>query len=532
MPARKNAGVHPRGGGPETTNVINTKRRSQVSQTPQTASTRRSKRLETKRTLDEAAKLLATTQASPEGRALSRPNQYQNDTESQLYAKLSTWLDEVSVGVSEDLAAFGSGQSDSDEENDDGIMATPCQCSLLSTPTSEAPSTIIAVPPKSRAKKPDLESFRTRRVEVKTPREDESTIEFKKYLVEKRIKIPFEKTEDLLESFKIFERKAEAAGIDDDSWDAIEELCKGINRWKAKMRLATITNEDFNDDLEHCRFPSNETVFQRTVMMSIIDRSHLKNVFDFNCEGQWFLDQGHSLPSTNGRGDVIIDPKPDLAIFFRFDSLLGTDPFEASQPIPPELKPCMNPDKYTQRCFPFIFIEAKKGFEDIQPAALANMHSASQALFNIYKWMNRANEGKAFFEDVRLFSIAINAKELIARVHRARSIAKDNDVGLAFSYDDLYPEEKVRYSRDEVCTLVHNILSEYAEKKLLGILRKTVQRVLDTHVQSLKRKNDADLLGRPSKLVASAHSGALAPDPLLPNASTSFGMSQVDIHDG
>ncbi|KAI0972043.1 hypothetical protein F4678DRAFT_430980 [Xylaria arbuscula] len=533
MPPKKKAGALPRGGGLKTTNTSNNKRRSQP---PPTSGTRWSKRIQDKRRLGEAPELLAQTQASPESRVngcdkergagVLQPNQNQYDERPQIYSKLATWLDDVRAGAAEDLAAFDLALS----ESNDNDMAARSEYSLATIGTSENPSTIP--PRKPRAKKPTLESFRTRRVEVEDPREDKWTPKFRTYLIEKRLEIPFKKTETLQKSFKKFERKAEEAGDDGDSWDAIEELCKEINEWKATMRLATITEQDFKDDLLHCKYPSNEAVFQRTVMMSIIDRSHLNTVFDFNCEGQWSLDETHPLPSTNGRGDLITGPKPDLAIFFRFSSLVGTDPFEVSRPIPPELKSCMNPDGYTKRCFPFIFIEAKNGFADIQAAALSNMHSASQALFNIYTWMNRANDDEIFFKDVRLFSIAINAKEVIVRVHRARAIEKVNNVGLAFSYDELYHEEKVRYTRDEVCTLLHNILIEYAEKKLLGILKNTVDKVLKAHEQGLKRKNDTDLIGRPSKMVASAQPGSSAIDPLIMNPSTSLGMSQIEIHDG
>ncbi|RYC63272.1 hypothetical protein CHU98_g2926 [Xylaria longipes] len=81
------------------------------------------------------------------------------------------------------------------------------------------------------------------------------------------------------------------------------------------------TNQKFENDLEHCKAPANEAVFQRTVMMSIIDRSHLKSAFDFNCEGQWSLQGSNPLPSDGD--DAITGPKPDLAIFFRFDYLVG-----------------------------------------------------------------------------------------------------------------------------------------------------------------------------------------------------------------
>ncbi|KAI0904609.1 hypothetical protein F4823DRAFT_633865, partial [Ustulina deusta] len=457
---------------------------------------------------------------------VSQPNQNRYDERSQLYSKLSTWLNEVRIIVAEDVGVFDSDQSEGDEND----MAAPSADSQTSRATSVDLSTIVLT--KGRGKKATPESLRTRRVAVTEPSGDEWTTRFREYLVERPIKISFQQTEMLQKSIKNFLCKAEAAEHGEDSYGATEKLCNEINEWKASVRLAVITNQEFNNDLEHCKDPSNEAVFQRTVMMSIIDRCHLKTLFDFNCEGLWSLPPASRLPSTNGPKDVITGPKPDLAIFFRFASLVGTDPFSESASIPQELKSCINPDGHTLRCFPFIFVEAQKAFEGIQPAALANMHSASQALFNIWTWMKRAGQDEIFFKDVRVFSIAVNAEQFIVRAHRAKPISNDGEVALVFSYDDLNPKSKFEYTRDQVCTLIHNILIEYAEKKLLGILKSSVVKVLKGHNQELKRKNDAILFGRPSKRLEVAQPQPQAIEPRLVDASASFGMSQFGIHDG
>ena len=43
---------------------------------------------------------------------------------------------------------------------------------------------------------------------------------------------------------------------------------------------------------------------------------------------------------------------------------------------------------------------------------MANLHSASQALFNIYIWMLQARHEEIFFDRVRIFSIVLNAHEI------------------------------------------------------------------------------------------------------------------------
>ncbi|KAI0413208.1 hypothetical protein F5X98DRAFT_391160 [Xylaria grammica] len=250
----------------------------------------------------------------------------------------------------------------------------------------------------------------------------------------------------------------------------IEDLCNDINDWKSTVRLPTITDLDFRKDMMRANQYSNEDAFRRTAMISILDRWRLDTMFDFNCEGGWSL-QGSSypLPSTQGPEDNITGPEPDIAIFFKTDAMCQSGKHPITIPI--KMIPCIFPDGYGRRCFPFVFIEAKGFFEDITPALHANMHSASQALFNIYVWMKRAGQTDTFFRHVRLFSISMNASVIIVRTHRARALETGD--GLEFLCDHL----GTFWRFDRVYLVIHTILAEYGAKELCEILKSTYQGV-------------------------------------------------------
>ncbi|KAI1300898.1 hypothetical protein F5Y03DRAFT_385772 [Xylaria venustula] len=344
---------------------------------------------------------------------------------------LSSWLDGVKPGPVEDLSSFLGNENYSDNQ-----------------PSHE---TRRALPDKLTA--------------------DDKTMSFKSTLgISTPIQVPYKDTKTLQEAINNFLEKARAASPGEDGYAAVEDLSNEINLWKYTH--------------------SNEAVFQRTAMTSIIDRWRLDDMFDFNCEGQWSLQGKYPLPSTQGPDDKISGPKPDLAIFFNTEALLGSDGFSA--PIPPSLESCIFPDNYPRRCFPFVFKETKKAFQDITTTIYANIHSASQALFNIYTWMRKAGQADAFFQHVRLFSIAINAEKMIVRTHRAKAL--DDRGSLIFLYHEvcvLY-----RYDRDTVCLLVHNILMKYGADELSKILKSTVEEVSKQFVDGTfqddvlpKRKN-------------------------------------------
>lgn len=81
-------------------------------------------------------------------------------------------------------------------------------------------------------------------------------------------------------------------------------------------------------------------------------------------------------------------------------------------------------------------MEVKKSSSDLQEAYLANLHNASQALFNIFLWMVRAGQELVFFSQVRIFTFVFNAQDLSVRVHRAYQLPGGD---LSFGFDEFLP---------------------------------------------------------------------------------------------
>ncbi|KAI0869399.1 hypothetical protein GGS24DRAFT_478930 [Hypoxylon argillaceum] len=418
----------------------------------------------------------------------------------QSYSRLDSWLEEIRATPSVDFDPFFDGGRFASND-----MARSVSDSTESLATSGLESTVKPDKRENAGKKWVLlaDRLRTRLVCFEKRIEDPMTATLKSNIVSDAGPILLEQTKSLRDKMELFLSKTDSktdelqrsVGI----YDIIEELSDAINEWRSTAHMATITNRDFDMDLKHCRFSANEAVFQRTVIMSILNRHQISDKFNFNCEAQWSLRSNYyALPSTE-ENSIIPDPKPDLAIFFRFESLFGNGAYSRSTPIPDSLKACMSPDGSIHRCFPFIFIEAKNVFHDLGPDLMANMHSASQALFNIYVWMSEAGHQDKFFSDVRLFSIAINSQTFALRVHRAQIVEGEGE-GLQFSYDDIC--KGLGYKRDDVCNLIRNILVGYAEKTLLDVLKQSVLAVSQNQRRALKRKSEVAGLatsGPPSK---------------------------------
>lgn len=341
---------------------------------------------------------------------------------------------------------------------------------------------------KTKEKALTWEKLRERQVQD-SPSKDKLSAHFKSVLGAKVSWIAWEEIGSLLAIMNSFIQQAKKARPGDNSAEAIEDVFTQMNGWRPKFNLASITNRDFKIDIDVSR-KSNEAVLQRTVMTDIIDRWQLREMFVYNCEGQWNLPMSYRLPSM-ARDDVVTLPKPDLAIFFKPEALTGEN--KVYSPIPKQISSCMRPDGGLKRCFPFVFMEVKKAAHDLESASMANMHSASQALYNIYQWMSQAGHDEIFFEKVRVFSIDLNAKEINVKIHRA-SVFEDSGL-LHYEFDDILSFQG--YSRDQACMAIKNILVEYGEKELLGILKATFEEVSrqeavakqleDEHMQS-KRK--------------------------------------------
>ncbi|KAI1292692.1 hypothetical protein F5Y03DRAFT_375373 [Xylaria venustula] len=443
----------------------------------------------------------------------------------RVYSRLDSWLEEVRASPATDVDPFFSNQRRLSSSSN---MTRSTSYSTEGSVATAGPQSTLKPDKKENAeqiKKVSLaEGLRTRLVEFEERMDDPKTAELKKVIMPSAAAVRLEQTVPLRDKIKLLFSKVDEFQSDASIYDTMEELSDAINDWKSTAHMATVTNRDFDKDLVHCKYPSNEAVFQRTVLMSILNRHQISDKFDFNCEGAWSLRSSYyALPSTEK--NTVPSPKPDLAIFCRFNSLVGRGPYWKSTPIPDDLKLCMSPDGYIQRCFPFIFIEAKKGFHDLTPALMANMHSASQALFNIFVWMRAAGHQDKFFSDVRLFSVAINAENFALRVHRAQ--AAEEGEGLEFYYDDICDGHA--YKRDHICNLIRNVLVGYAEKTLVDILKETVETVLgnERQIQALKRKSEAAGLAVGDSL--SNKRKTMETSTQIGDPSGSFGLSQVVI---
>lgn len=292
--------------------------------------------------------------------------------------------------------------------------------------------------------------------------------------------------QDISDLEKIWEKFFKTAP-DAEFYPAFETAKDECHRFGYNIHLATVTNREFEIDLARCR-EANESVLQGAVMQTIIDRYQLHEILDYNCDGLWSQSKDNQVFST--QDDTVPMPKPDLAMSFTLDSL--TDE-EYNAPIPNDIKDCIRPDG-GERCFPFLFMEAKKAATDLDEALRQNMNSASQALFNIYTWMLRAGHEDLFCQDVRIFSMVLNAKDLSVRVHRAVS---QSNGSLKYLFDELSPLSE--YTKDQSCLLIRSILDEYAIKELHKLLKDTFKEVSRQEHERVETKRKAQNRGRASK---------------------------------
>jgi hypothetical protein len=248
----------------------------------------------------------------------------------------------------------------------------------------------------------------------------------------------------------------------DNCYPYIDEFSYNFDEGKSKINYPIINRRYFEADLKRC-LARNEAVLQRTIMINIVNQYWLGKIFDWNSEGQWSQPKDTRLPSRED--DDISLPKPDLAISFTLKSFTGD--VDDSDPIPADLEKCLSPDGGS-RCFPFLFMEVKKAGADLQDAYIANLHSASQALYNMYNWMMQAGKEQEFFHKIRVFSLVFNAQDLSVRIHRAERLPTANGA-LKFQFDEFSPLD--RYTRDQACLLINTILTNYATPELHPTLK-------------------------------------------------------------
>ncbi|KAI3331153.1 hypothetical protein F4824DRAFT_514692 [Ustulina deusta] len=220
---------------------------------------------------------------------------------SQLARGISAWLDEVQFTPIDDIQPFNHADSYPDDEPQYITDTTLSSGSLIS---SDAASTAMPQEAPRRPQEDILDKLRTRHALPLEPTTDGKTKTLKStFGNQKVIEIPYKDTKTLQAVITNFLQKAQGASPHEDSYTAIEDLSNEINEWKSTGHLATVANLDFKKDLKYCEH-SNEAVFQRTAMISIVDRWRLNNMLDFNCGGHRSLQGEYPLPSAQGLKDA------------------------------------------------------------------------------------------------------------------------------------------------------------------------------------------------------------------------------------
>ena len=305
------------------------------------------------------------------------------------------------------------------------------------------------------------------------------------------IKLLRENAEELIKITQDFIDSCNNFGRSQNIYDEFEFFQNQMNRWKPTHKLFTLTNADFDFDRRHS-LENNEAVLQRTLLTSILDRWRLNEMFTFTCETHWRNTKHNPLPVKTGQDSNVGGLKADLVLFYRTTTFTGYDA-DSDADIPNIYEKYTFPDGVTERCFPFIFIEAKKGQHDLTYAIYNNMLTASQALWNMYKWMCAGGQEELFFQHVRVFSISLNAEKLVARVHRAerlpnpeqRTKERPNPPLLKFLWDVLYVETD--YTRNQVSLLIRNLLLEYGVVRLRGYLGQAAKKIIGQEFRPLEQ---------------------------------------------
>ena len=307
---------------------------------------------------------------------------------------------------------------------------------------------------------------------------------------------------DMLASHKSFEMGLKRRNVNmkatENQDPYVNEIRKSESQLPAKNKESpsdeALQQEVWKLDKVKCG-NDNEALFQRTLMMSMIDRHRfffnkattLQDRCDYSVEKLWDCPP---MPTTAiSTGDPLLPrPKPDLCVSFRLDEVVPSDllihmPAATGALIVFEGGPM-------ERAFPFFTIEAKKAFTSPDdPAALnQSLNNASQALHNMYEFFKEAGDEATFFNKVRFFSAAAMSKGVNVRIHRAVETSERivPTYALRFEYEEFMRIDESDFQRKKVVDVFENIIWSYGPK-LFSLLHEAAKAVAE------KFKNNSNL---------------------------------------
>lgn len=263
-------------------------------------------------------------------------------------------------------------------------------------------------------------------------------------------------------------------------------------------------------DLQKTRGDPQEPVFQRTVMMSMIDRHRFiyergdnkQPVLDFAVERVWKCRPMPSMVFQEPQPKCLTQPKADLAIAFRQYAVFQSKYWQV---LPNEMRELVCYEGQATgkelRVFHFLTIESKNSFKppDDEVGLCQSLNNASQSLHNMYEFFREAGDEhvQTFFDKVRVFSAVSTSRGIKIRAHRAclteesrpeprEHVQPDEvpamcsileDYPLQFVYDDFFEASGSDFTRENVVSIFENIMVGYGIRELWGYLQAAAQAV-------------------------------------------------------
>ncbi|RMZ84002.1 hypothetical protein DV737_g1387, partial [Chaetothyriales sp. CBS 132003] len=286
---------------------------------------------------------------------------------------------------------------------------------------------------------------------------------------------------------------------------------------------------------------SNEALFQRTLMMSLIGR-HLfiyhrdrekADCLDFSVEEPWTCPP---MPTRayNQFANFLSQPKPDLAVCFRRETAIP-DRLWNSLPFATQGLACYENIKHPHddRIFHFLTIEAKKQktSTDDDVGKHQSLNNASQALHNMFEFFREADHADIFFAKVRFFSVVASTEGLCIRIHRATREPKDgsdqgfimpnrHDYPLRFEYQDFAHITRDEFALATVLSMFENILAGYGARILRDLIHNAAQAIvekLEANPQAHSARGNPDFY-RYDQIQPNPKSRILTPIPSRPES--------------
>ena len=217
----------------------------------------------------------------------------------------------------------------------------------------------------------------------------------------------------------------------------------------------------FMTEQEVC-FTDNNERLQRTLATVLFDWRSPSATVNVSFGRTWWTPIPSLPQAERGQAAVVPVPQPYMALCWSLQSL--TD--DIAVHIPKRLDKALRPDGTQWNCFPFIFVETVGGMKNLEPAHLQNLLSTRQALQNITQWMKEAGRHEDCFEEVRVFSIAMNAHKLVIRCHR---VVTGQNRCLEFKHDE--ETCQIPYREEQVERLVHRLANHAIVQDLHAMLK-------------------------------------------------------------